>query len=183
MEKNEIVLFESEDKKIILHNELSNKDYIYDNIEDINELSLDELLSKFNDIVKHLYEKDCFAQHAKATWKEDMSKTIEDDLPMVRFVGIRGNKMTSNSSTKGLSKAIKDDLPMVRFVNSNNAPNKDFYTIFSNNKKEQQEKVLISGKDLLDKTKKIPFGPALAVSTAFCLCYGEALIRWYVHIW
>ena len=36
---------------------------------------------------------------------------------------------------------------------------------------------------MVGKKKKIPFGPALAVSTAFCLCYGEALIQWYEHLW
>ncbi len=36
---------------------------------------------------------------------------------------------------------------------------------------------------MVEKKKKIPFGPALAASTAFCLCYGETLIRWYEHLW
>lgn len=36
---------------------------------------------------------------------------------------------------------------------------------------------------VITKKRKIPFGPVIAASTAFCLCYGEALIRWYVHIW
>ena len=123
------------DKEIILHNELLNKDYIYDNIEDINELSLDELLSKFNNIIKSLYEKDNLQNHSIAIFKyNNREKLINQNLYLIRYVGIRGNRM-----------------------NSNNEMNPDFYTIISNNKKEQEEKVLITSNDLKDKNRKVPF--------------------------
>ena len=123
------------DKEIILHNELSNKDYIYDNIEDINELSLDEFLSKFNNIIKSLYETDNFQNHSIAIFKDNnREKLINQDLYLIRYVGIRGNRMTSN-----------------------NEMNADFYTIISNNKKEQEEKVLLTSNDLKDENRKVPF--------------------------
>ena len=127
------------DKEIILHNELSNKDYIYDNIEDINELSLDEFLSKFNNIIKSLYETDNLQNHSITIFKDNnIEKLINQNLYLIRYVGIRGHGITSN-----------------------NQMNPDFYTIISNNKKEQEEKVLITSNDLKDENRKVPFVFAL----------------------
>lgn len=123
------------DKDIILHNELTNKEYKYENIEDISELSLDELLSKFNDIVISLYENDNLENHSIITFiNNNKEKLINQNLYLVRYSGIRGHGMSSN-----------------------NELNPDFYTIISNNKKEQQEKVLLTTNDLKDENRKANF--------------------------
>ena len=125
----------TKDKDIILYNELNNKKYNYENIEDISELSLDELLNKFDNIVKSLYENDNLQNHSYSTWKQDVKeKLIKDDLYLIRYVGIRGHG-----------------------VDKENNLNSDFYTIISNNKKEQEEKVLLTSNDLKDKNRKVPF--------------------------
>ena len=125
----------TKDKDIILYNELNNKKYNYENIEDISELSLDELLNQFNNIVKSLYENDNLQNHSYSTWKQDVKeKLIKDDLYLIRYVGIRGHG-----------------------VDKENNLNSDFYTIISNNKKEQKEKVLLTSNDLKDENRKVPF--------------------------
>ena len=123
------------DENVILYNELTNKKYSYNDIEDVNELSLDEYLSKFDKIIKLLYENDNLQKHSIATFKDDnREKLSKQNVYLIRYSGIRGNRMTSN-----------------------NKPNPDFYTIISNNKKEQQEKVLLSSKDLVDESKNVKF--------------------------
>ena len=125
----------TKDKDIILYNELNNKKYNYENIEDISELSLDELLNQFNNIVKSLYENDNLQNHSYSTWKQDVKeKLIKNDLYLIRYVGIRGHG-----------------------VDKENNLNSDFYTIISNNKKEQKEKVLLTSNDLKDENRKVPF--------------------------
>lgn len=112
-------------KEIKLYDEICNAKHTYNNVNEITKVSLDKYLSEFNSIIKPHYDADNLFNHTITTYNTDIQDIIINDYPVIRYAGIRGHLLDKCGNL-----------------------NADFYTIISNNEKEQRNKVLITGKQL-----------------------------------
>lgn len=120
-------------KKIIVNNEIDNYTSEYDSYEKITQYSINELYNKINTYVENLYKKDNLDNHVIHIWRDNnRTETLKNkNLPILRINPIRGNV---NQKTGKRSD--------------------DFYTLFSNNLNEINNKVLLNTDRLFERDKK-----------------------------
>ena len=125
----------SKEKEIILFDQKTKQRFNFNSIYDISEISLDEDLKKFYDIVKPLFSNDNFNKHKKLNYSysdsnSDNDRLIKLEKPIIKSSMIRGHVDQKTGQ--------KCD---------------DFYTLISNNEKEIRENVLENTRNLNVKTK------------------------------
>lgn len=104
----------------------------YNNYDNITQYSIDKLLNEINNHVYKLYKKDNLNNHIAYPLTNDIRIKLQNkNLPIVRINGIRGNVNQKNGK--------RGD---------------DFYTLFSNNSNEIQNKVLSSTSHIFDTNSK-----------------------------
>jgi hypothetical protein len=133
-------------KHVLISNGITNKTITYDDIMDVSELSMDEILTKFNDMVRPLYEEDNMLAHIihnNGKYHNNNIILIDKNIPIVRIGQLRGHVDQKTGQRQD-----------------------DFYTLISNNEKEIQTKTINTTRNL---SKLKPTGDAYEIHM-FILC-------------